>query len=174
MRAIMVVLLSVTAVLMLIAGLQGGVAMVVEGLLSGWATLRGAALLIILAFAITGLMQVLVEPATIKKWLGRRAGWRGVAIGAAAGALTPGGPYVYYPLALAIHRSGAGMGTIFAYLAGKAVWDLARLPLEIAFMGPGLTALRWAATMLAPPVLGYLGGRWFGDYRAPQAGGEQP
>ncbi|MDP2871346.1 MAG: permease [Bacillota bacterium] len=168
MNGIIIVLSIITAGLALLAQIQGGWTLVSAGLGNGLATLRSAAGLVVLAFAVTGLMQVLIEPATIRKWLGREAGLRGIMIGAAAGALTPGGPYVYYPLAMAIHRAGAGMGTIFSYLSGKALWDLARLPLELAFFGPKLTAVRWAATILVPPVAGYLGGRWFGSY-APAA-----
>jgi uncharacterized membrane protein YraQ (UPF0718 family) len=169
MRRVLVVLSAITAVLLILAQVRGGPALVAAGFGHAIATLRQAALLVVLAFAVTGLMQVLIEPGTIRKWLGRESGLRGMLIGSAAGALTPGGPYVYYPLAQAIHRAGAGMGTIISYLAGKALWDLARLPLELAFLGPRLTAVRWAVTFMAPPVAGYLGGRWLARY-SPAAG----
>ncbi len=164
LNGIIVVLSAITIGLAAFAHVQGGWALVSTGLGNGVATLRHAAPLVILAFAVTGLMHVLIEPETIRKWLGREAGLRGILVGASAGALTPGGPYVYYPIALAIYRAGAGMGTIFSYLSGKAVWDLARLPLELAFFGPKLTAVRWVVTLVVPPVAGYLGGRWFGGY----------
>lgn len=174
MNGIIIVLSVIAAALAALAWTQGGWALVGNGLGNGLTTLRNAAPLVMLAFAVTGLMHVLIEPATIRRWLGREAGLRGILVGAAAGALTPGGPYVYYPLALAIHRAGAGIGTVLSYLSGKAVWDLARLPLELAFFGPKLTAVRWAVTLFVPPVAGYLGGKWFGSYapavRVPEGG----
>lgn len=157
----------ITAGLAVLACLRGGGELAWAGLAGGIATLRSAALLVIFAFALGGLVQVLVPPSAVKQWLGGEAGLRGIGLGMLAGAFTPGGPYVYYPLALALYRAGAGMGTIMAYITAKIVWDLARLPLELGFLGPRLTAIRWAVTLFVPPIAGLLGGRLLRGYRPP-------
>lgn len=172
MNRVLAVLLIVAAVLVVVAQVQGGFPLVAVGLGNAVETLRGAAPLIICAFAVTGLMQVLIKPDTVRRWLGQEAGLRGVFAGAAAGALTPGGPYVYYPLALAIYRAGAGTGTIFAYIAGKAIWDVTRLPLELAFFGWKLTLVRVAVTLPVPLIVGYAAGRWFRAFTPAAAGGD--
>ncbi|MDQ7795097.1 MAG: hypothetical protein RDU89_11905 [bacterium] len=171
MGAVEWLLALITVGLAVLAYLQGGWALAWSGLASGMATLRAAALLVLFAFAVGGLFRVLVPASAIKKWLGGEAGLRGVLLGMAAGALTPGGPYVFYPLALALYRAGAGMGTIMAYVSAKIVWDVARIPLELAFLGPRLTAIRWAVTLFVPPAAGLLGERILRGYRPPAVAG---
>jgi len=172
MNRVLVVLSIIAAALVAVAQVQGGLPLVAAGFNNAFATLRQAALLVVLAFAVTGLMQVLVEPDTIRRWLGSQAGLRGVLLGAAAGALTPGGPYVYYPLALAIRRAGAGMGTILSYIAGKCLWDVMRIPLELAFFGTRLTAIRWSVTVFVPLLVGVAATRLMKEPAAAGSGGE--
>lgn len=160
----------ITAGLAAAAWLRGGGELAWAGLAAGMATLRSAGLLVVFAFAVGGLVQVLVPPSRVKRWLGGEAGLRGIGLGMVAGALTPGGPYVYYPLALALYRAGAGMGTVMAYITAKIVWDVARLPLELGFLGPRLTATRWAVTWLVPPLAGLIGDRLLRGYRPPAGG----
>lgn len=155
------IMAAVAVVLAFIAYWQGGSDLAWKGVRAGAASLKTAAALIVLTFVITGLMQVILAPELIKKWLGREAGLRGLALGTAVGALTPGGPYVYYPVALALQRAGAGPGTILAYITAKSLWDVSRIPLELAFLGPFVTLVRWVVTCFAPPVVGLAGERLF-------------
>ena len=74
----------------------------------------------------------------------------------------PGGPYVYYPIAAVLLRSGASLGVLVAFVTAKNLWSLSRLPLEFALLGPQLTIIRFGATLLLPPLLGLLAEALFG------------
>jgi uncharacterized membrane protein YraQ (UPF0718 family) len=107
---------------------------------------------------------VLLTREVITAWLGAESGWRGILVGSLAGALMPGGPYVYYPIAAVLFQSGAGIGVLVAFVTAKNLWSVTRLPLELALLGPELTAIRFAATLVFPPVLGALAEALAGGY----------
>lgn len=98
--------------------------------------------LLVLGFLVAGLAEALVPRATVERLLGQQAGLKGILLGGAAGALMPGGPYIYYPVALSFFRSGAGIGTVVTFVVAKNLWSLARLPLEIGVLGPKLALVR--------------------------------
>jgi len=112
--------------------------------------------IIICAFMCEGLIKTIVPPSWIQKWLAVESGWRGIAIGCVAGALTPGGPYTSFPIAMLLLRSGAGLGTVVAYLTAWQLWSLTRYPMEIAFVGVNVTMLRFGVTFFVPPLAGFL------------------
>ena len=64
---------------------------------------------LIAALILTGMLQVLISPDLIERWLGRSAGHRGILIGFLAGILTPGGPMVSFPMMAVFLQSGASM-----------------------------------------------------------------
>jgi len=147
---------AITILVAVLAFQMGGWELAVAGIRRGFATLLTVAVLIIAAYAAAGLAGVLISQESIKNFLGREAGWRGLLIGMAAGAITPGGPYVYYPIARAISAAGVGFATVFSFLTSKAIWDLSRLPMELAILGPYITLIRWVVTSFIPPVLAYI------------------
>jgi uncharacterized membrane protein YraQ (UPF0718 family) len=114
------------------------------------------------AFLVAGLIQALVTRDTVTRWLGVEAGWRGIALACLGGALIPGGPYVYYPIAGALLRTGASLGVLVAFVTAKNLWSVTRLPLEFALLGPRLTLIRFGVTLILPPVLGFLSEAFFG------------
>jgi uncharacterized membrane protein YraQ (UPF0718 family) len=118
--------------------------------------------LLVAAFLVAGLTQVLVTQEFVQRWLGASAGWRGILLACLGGALMPGGPYAYYPIAAVLLRSGASLGVLVAFVTAKNLWSLTRLPLEFALLGPYLTLVRFAATLLIPPLLGLLAELLFG------------
>lgn len=137
---------------------------VLSGLTRGGETLFGVIPLLLAAFVIAGLTQVLTSPEVIEHWLGRASGWRGILLGCVGGALIPGGPYVYYPIAAALLKSGAGLGAMMAFVTAKNMWSITRLPLEVALIGPRLTLIRYLLTLAVPPALGLLADLIFGRY----------
>lgn len=128
-----------------IAGLAIGVRMIIQLLP-----------LLFAAFVVAGMVQVLVPHEVLSRWLGSESGLRGVLIGAVAGGLAPGGPYVSLPIAAALVRSGAGIGTMVSFITAWSLWAVARLPLEIGILGWRLTMIRVVCTFFFPPLAGIL------------------
>ena len=150
-----VFLAVVTLGLAALAWRQGGFGMVGEGARRGGLLLLRELPLLVAAFLIAGLIQALVGEETVRRWLGRGSGGRGLLLACVGGALIPGGPYVYYPIAGALLGSGAGLGVLVAFVTAKNLWSISRLPLEFALLGPSLTLVRFLATLVFPPLLGY-------------------
>ncbi len=148
-----------SGVVLLLAGaawLSGGWELVLAGVVGGVRTLLLIAPLLLCAFLIAGLIQVLLTQEKIAYWLGEGSGWRGIFLACISGALLPGGPYVYYPIAVTLLRAGASLGVVVAFISAKNVWSVVRLPLEFALLGPRLTVARLLTTFLVPPLLGFL------------------
>jgi uncharacterized membrane protein YraQ (UPF0718 family) len=143
---------------------RGGPELALAGLVQGSTTLFSVVPLLIAAFLIAGLIQTLVTREMVTHWLGASAGWRGIALACLGGALIPGGPYVYYPVAAALLRAGAGLGVLVAFVTAKNLWSVTRLPLEFALLGPRLTVVRLVATLILPPLLGFLAEILFGQH----------
>ncbi len=112
--------------------------------------------LVVCAFLCEGLLKFLLPPEWVQKWLAAESGWRGIALGCVAGALTPGGPYTSFPVAMVLLKTGAGIGTVVAYLTAWQLWSFTRYPMEIAFVGINITALRFFVTCFVPPSAGLL------------------
>lgn len=145
------------------AWLKGGQDLVFEGLRLGLRTLVSVTPMLLAAFLIAGLTNVLVSKELVERWLASSSGWRGILLGCIGGALIPGGPYVYYPIAGSLLQSGAGLGVLIAFVSAKTLWSITRLPYEFALLGPHLTLLRYALTFIFPPLLGYLAETLFGN-----------
>jgi uncharacterized membrane protein YraQ (UPF0718 family) len=122
--------------------------------------------MLVAAFLTAGLIQALVSRETVSHWLGAESGWRGLALACLGGALIPGGPYVYYPIAGALLQSGAGLGVLVAFVTAKNLWSISRLPMEFALLGPRITVTRFLVTLAIPPLLGLAAQALFGGYIA--------
>jgi uncharacterized membrane protein YraQ (UPF0718 family) len=158
------VLAIVAVALAIIAWDQGGTELVIAGLRSGGAILLSVIPLLIAAFLTAGLIQALVTRETVSRWLGSESGWRGIALACLGGALIPGGPYAYYPIAAALLQTGAGVGVLVAFVSAKNLWSFSRLPVEFALLGPNLTIIRFVVTLAIPPLLGFIAETLFGKY----------
>ena len=112
--------------------------------------------LLIFAFIIAGMVQVLIPNEFLSRWIGQESGLRGIFIGAFAGGIMPGGPYVSLPIAGGLLKSGASIGTMVAFLTGWSLWAIGRLPMEIGILGWKVTFIRLACTFFFPPVAGFL------------------
>lgn len=155
-RTMTYALFGVGAGLGVVAYLDGGWAKVLAGLTGTGMLLVQTSVLIVAAFVLAGLIQELIPGDTVSRWLGEESGWRGLLIGGIAGALIPGGPYAYYPIAVAFLKSGANIGTIVTFVVAKNLWTVSRLPVEVALLGVHLTLVRYLVTLLFPPLAGLL------------------
>jgi uncharacterized membrane protein YraQ (UPF0718 family) len=157
--------LVLAGVALALAGLawwQGGSQLALAGLTQGAKTLLSVVPLLVAAFLIAGLIQALVTQEVITRWLGAESGWWGIALACLGGALMPGGPYVYYPIAAALLMAGASLGVLVAFVTAKNLWTVSRLPMEFALLGPHLTVTRFLVTLILPPLLGVLAELLFG------------
>jgi len=153
------ILIGMTIIAAALAGLafeRGGISLVLAGLKDGGLTLVQVVPLLAAALLAAGLIQVMMPRAFIEKWLGHGAGIKAVLLGALAGSLVPGGPYVSYPLAASIFIGGAQIGTVMAFISAKNVWTLPRLPMEMALLGVRITFVRYLITFAMPVVVGLL------------------
>ncbi len=156
------VIMGILAVALLIAGyFRGGTH--VTGLNSAAKMIIEVLPLLIFAFIVANMVQILIPHALISKWVGTDAGLRGILMGTVAGAFTPGGPFVSLPIATGLIRSGAGAGTVVAFLTGWSLWAISRLPMEVGILGWKLTLIRLASTFIFPPVAGLIAHLLFSD-----------
>jgi uncharacterized membrane protein YraQ (UPF0718 family) len=156
------IIMAAIAIALLFIGYYKGQGQHISGL---WRALRmtGEVLpLLIFAFIVAGMVQVLLSRELLSKWVGVESGIRGIFIGTVAGGLTPGGPYVSLPIAAGLLRSGASIGTMIAFLTGWSLWAVGRLPMEVGILGWKFTLIRIASTFFFPPVAGLIAQTLFG------------
>jgi len=160
MNTAAVVMFIIAVVLLFVAYLQGD-NLHILGLKKAGNMLLQVFPLLIAAFVIAGLVQVLIPREFIVKWLGQEAGFKGILFGTIAGGLTPGGPFVSFPIVASIYKSGAGIGTVVAYVTAWSLVAVGRLPYEISLISPKFAAIRLACTFFFPPIAGLIAQLFF-------------
>ena len=150
------IVMGVLAAVLLIAGYARGEGQHLEGMRSALCMTVSVLPLLLFAFVVAGMVQTLVSAETISRWVGAESGMRGIVIGTIAGGLAPGGPYVSLPVAAGLVRSGAGTGTMVAFLTAWSLWAVARLPMEVGVLGWRLTLARIVSTFFFPPIAGLI------------------
>ncbi|MEJ2055615.1 MAG: permease [Calditrichaceae bacterium] len=148
------VIMGVLALLLLIMAYDKGDGQYKIGLQSAWKMTIEILPLLIFAFIVAGMIQVLLPKELLSKWVGAESGWRGLFIGTVAGGLSPGGPYVSLPIVAGLLKSGASAGTMVAFLTGWSLWAVGRLPMEFGILGWKFTVIRLASTFIFPPIAG--------------------
>jgi uncharacterized membrane protein YraQ (UPF0718 family) len=154
MKKLYMIMACACLALAAVAFARGGLEALVRGVSAGGMTLLELIPLLILAFCCAGLISVVATEHTVTRWLGRKAGFRGILIGGLAGALIPGGPFIYYPVAATFMAAGAEIGAVISFVAAKNLWSVSRLPLELALLGSKLALVRYAMTLLVPVLAG--------------------
>lgn len=155
------IIMGTVAIIFLFIGYSKGQGQHISGIKSALNMIVVILPLLIFAFITAGMIQVLLPQEVISKWVGSESGIRGIFIGTAAGALVPGGPYLSLPIAAGLLRSGAGIGTMVAFLAAWSLWSVARLPMEVGILGWKFTLIRVACTFFFPPIAGLIGHIFF-------------
>ena len=111
--------------------------------------------LIIAGLLLAGLVEVLVPREFVARWLGTSSGFKGLLLATVAGAMTPGGPFSSFPIVLALHRAGADIGTMVAFITAWSVIGINRLLVwEIAFFDPEFLIIRFLSSMPLPIIAG--------------------
>jgi hypothetical protein len=152
----LIVLAGVVLSFMAVAFHTGGFAAIAQGLGKGWNLLASVGVRLLLGFALAGLMQVVIPPQYVLKWIGHESGYAGVWIGSLAGSLMPGGPYVMFPIIGGLYQAGASVGPLMAFVTSWSVMSFNRLLVwEIPMLGAKVALVRFAASMLFPPIVGF-------------------
>jgi hypothetical protein len=149
-------LMAVLALVLVIIGYTRGEQQHLTGLKAAMAMTAQVLPLLVCAFIVAGMIQVMLPGETVARWVGAESGIRGILVGTVAGGLAPGGPYVSLPIAAGLLRSGAGIGTMVAFLTGWSLWAVSRLPMEVGILGWKVTLARLACTFFFPPIAGLL------------------
>lgn len=111
---------------------------------------------LIAGFLLGGMVQVLVPKEFVVRWAGEGSGWSGLAFATLAGALTPGGPFVQFPLVASLWKAGAAVGPITAYLIAWTLLGVNKMLVwEVPVLGWRYTIAKTIACLAAPIVLGY-------------------
>lgn len=136
---------------------RGGIPMLSDGLQTSWKLFSAVAPQLILGFTLAGMVTVLLPANVLASLVGEGSGLKGLLIASAAGILTPGGPFVQFPLMVAIANAGAGVGAMAAYLTAWSLMGWNRIVVyELPLLGPTFTFSRVAVSLIAPLLVGIL------------------
>lgn len=137
---------------------SGGIARVGEALTSGTKLFLSVLPNLVLGFALAGFLHVLLPSELIVQWMGQKSGVRGLLVGTVAGTLTPGGPFMHFPILASFLAKGAGVGPVCAYIAAWALLGLNRfLVWELPILGSQIALARLIASVWFPPFIGWFG-----------------
>jgi uncharacterized membrane protein YraQ (UPF0718 family) len=156
------IIMAVIAIALLSIGYYKGQGQHISGLSRALKMTVDVLPLLICAFIVAGMVQVLLPKEFLSKWVGKGSGIRGILIGTVAGGLAPGGPYVSLPIAAGLLRSGASVGTMVAFMTGWSLWGVNRLPMEIGILGLNFALIRIVSTFFFPPIAGLIAQALFG------------
>ena len=155
------VIMGALAIILLLVGYSKGEGQHMSGIKAALTMTIETLPLLVFAFLVSGMTQVLIPHALISKWVGVESGMRGILIGTVCGGLSPGGPCVSLPIVAALLRSGASVGTAVAFLTGWLLWAVSRLPMEVGILGWRFTLIRLACTFFFPPIAGLIAQTFF-------------
>ena len=96
--------------------------------------LTQTALPLLLAFLMMFLLNLFITPAHVSRFMGRRAGIKGVFLSAVAGIVSMGPIFAWYPLLKALRDKGAVDFHLASFLSNRTVKPV-MLPLMITYFG---------------------------------------
>ncbi len=155
------IIMGVIAIALLYIGYQRGGGEHVVGLKSAGNLLLQILPLLIFAFIVGGMIQILIPQEIISKWVGAESGFRGLLIGSAIGGFMPGGPYVSLPIVAGLLRTGASIGTMVALITAWSLLAISRMPMEVGLLGWKFALIRLACVFFFPPIAGLIANKLF-------------
>lgn len=110
-----------------------------------------------LVFILMLVLNLFLKPAQIVKFFGREAGIKGIVLSAAAGIISTGPIYAWYPLLKDLREKGAANSFLAIFLGNRAVKPFL-LPIMISYFGWIYVLILTAFTVLGSIVVGYFVG----------------
>jgi uncharacterized membrane protein YraQ (UPF0718 family) len=109
------------------------------------------------ALLVAAFVQALLPPSFFARYMGEEKGLKGMAIAAAGGTVTPGGPMTAFPLVTVLRDSGTGNGSLVSYVTAWATNGFQRIFMwEVPLMGAEFAIVRFIASMPLAIVAGSL------------------
>jgi len=105
-------------------------------------------------FFIMLLVNLFLKPAAVAKFLGKGSGIKGIVLSAAAGIISTGPIYAWYPLLKDLRDKGAGESSIAIFLYNRAVKPFL-LPLMIGYFGWLYVVILTILMVLASIAVGF-------------------
>ncbi len=128
-----------------------------QGLRNGGENLATMLPILPLAIITAGFIAEMIPQDAASAWIGPDAGLKGIIIASIAGGITPGGPFISFPLALAFIKAGAGVPQVIAFISGWSVIAVHRILLfEMPLLGPWFSLLRLLSALLIPTMAGII------------------
>src|SRR5690606_6165136 len=117
---------------------------------------------------LAAIVETMLPRSLVERWLGVGSGFKGIAVATFAGAFTPGGPFLAFPLVLALYRAGADWAPLIAYITSWSILSLTRiLVFAIPIVGIELASVRYLACLFLPPLAGITARHIARIYRPP-------
>jgi len=138
----------------------GGTQAVIDALLQAKSLLLSVLPQLAGGLLIGGMVKQLVGREKISTLLGAGAGLRGLIVATAAGAVTPGGPFMSFPIAYALWTAGAGAGVLVTYIVAWSLLGFVKLTVwELPLMGIEFTSVRFLVSLPLPILAGLVAER---------------
>lgn len=163
MKKSLITILIPTVIITVIAFVAGGSSLVQRGFSISMNTAVKTALMLFVSFVLIGQLQVLITKEVLERWLQRLSGIKGIIVGAIAGGLFPGGPYIYFPFIRTFNNKGMPFYIFIAFIFGKNVYDFTRIPMEVSLIDPNITLIRNLITLPIPIIAGLLAKRFYNN-----------
>ena len=128
----------------------------VIGLKNAWSLFWKTLPLIVLSFILVSFIETLISKDLVLNLIGEKSGIKGIFLGSFLGALIPGGPYIFFPLMLGVQKIGASIPVLVSIVTGRALLGFSSLIYEFSFLGPKLTFIRIASTIIFAPLAGLI------------------
>ena len=107
-----------------------------------------------LVFILMLVMNLFLKPGYITRFLGESAGIKGIILSAAAGVISIGPVYVWYPMLKSLREKGVENAFIAIFLCNRAVKPFL-LPVMISYFGFIYTLFLTIFTILGSIIAGY-------------------
>lgn len=131
--------------------------LVFMGFKTGFGMLMGIVPALVLGFWIAGMITVIMPTELLTRLLGEESGVNGLLIATVGGMLTPGGPFVQFPIVNALLQQGAAIAPVVTYLSAWALMGINRfLVYEVPLLGWKLAITRILASLAFPALIGLL------------------
>jgi uncharacterized membrane protein YraQ (UPF0718 family) len=110
-----------------------------------------------LAILVGAFLLELVPQEIVHLALGEQSGLQGILIASVVGAFLPGGPFLSFPIAVALYKAGVGAPQLMALLTAWSVYAVHRtLIFELPLMGARFVWLRLASSIMLPSLVGII------------------